>query len=236
MMDVNGNDLNDVNSFTITIDSNNMLSPCTTIFPVDGNSFKKGKYSSSQTENRSRKSFKYVPATEKFSFTAKNVDLSGLSGQLTLRITIGDSSGTANVGEKIVNGPRKSAPIKLMLGIKNMLIINSCKVTRHKDKLSLKAAIAAEHRDVNLADVNVAVILDSQTFTIPVAGFVAKKNKFVCKNANVIEGGLAAGTFDANNCSFALTIKQTILSSSSGYMNLAVKFDDFNESGVVYLP
>ena len=74
-MDVNANDLNDVNSFTITVDSNNMLSPCIKTFPVDGNSFKNGKYSYSLTESGSKKSFKYVPATGKFSFIAKNVDL-----------------------------------------------------------------------------------------------------------------------------------------------------------------
>ena len=77
-----------------------------------------------------------------------------------------------------------------------------------KDKLSIKAAIAVEDRDVNLADVNVAVTLDSQTFTIPVGGFVAKKNKFVCKNVAVNESGFATGAFDANNCSIITHYKR----------------------------
>ncbi len=236
VMDVNANNLNDVNSFTITVDSNNMRSPCTKIFPVDGNSFKKGKYSYARTENRSKKSFKYVPATGKFSFIAKNIDLSGLSCPVTMRITIGDFAGAGHAGERIVNGLRKPIPIKLMLGIKNTLRIDSCKVTKGKDKLSIKAAIAVEHADVNLADVNVAVTLDSQTFTIPTGSFIAKKTKFVCKNADVNKVGLATGTFDANNCSFTLTIKETSVTASSGYVNLGIKFADFNESGLVYLP
>jgi len=236
VMDVNANNLNAANSFTITVDSNNMLSPCTGIFPVGGNSFRKGKYNYTITENGSKKSFKYDTKTRKFSFTAKNVDLSGLSCPVTMRITIGDSAGTANAGERIVNGLHKPAPITLMLGVKNALRIDSCKVTRGKDKLSLKAAIAVKDTNVNLADVNVAVTLDSQTFTIPVGGFVASKNKFVCKNADVNEGGFATGTFDANRCSFSLTIKETSVTAQSGYVNLGIKFADFNESGLVYLP
>jgi hypothetical protein len=235
VMDVNAHNLNDVNSFTITVDSNNMLSPCTEIFPVDGNSFKKGKYSYALTESGSKKSFKYDTATGKFSFTAQNIDLSGLACPVTMRITIGDFAGAGHAGERIVNGLRKPAPITLILGVKNTLRIESCKVTPGKDKLSLKAAIAVKDTNVNLADVNVVVILDSQTFTIPVHGFVASKNKFVCKNAAVNEGGFATGTFDPNRCSFSLTIK-TNVTAQSGYVNLGIKFADFNESGLVYLP
>jgi len=235
-MDVNAHDLNDVNSFTITVDSNNMLSPCTEIFPVNGNSFKNGKYSYALTESGSKKSFKYDTATGKFSFTAQNIDLSGLACPVTMRITIGDYAGSAHAGERIVNGLHKPAPITLMLGVKNALRIDSFKVTRGKDKFSVKAAIAVKDTNVNLAETDVAVTLDSQTFTIPVGSFVASKNKFVCTNADVNEGGFAAGVFDANNCTFTLTIKQTGITSPSGYVNLGIKFADFNESGLVCLP
>ncbi|MGB7580841.1 MAG: hypothetical protein WBL85_00140, partial [Sedimentisphaerales bacterium] len=154
---------------------------------------------------------------------------------VTMRITIGDSSGAGHAGERIVNG-RKPTPIKLMLGVKNTLRIDNFKVTKGKNKLSINAAIAVEHTNVNLSDVNVTITLDSQTFTIPAGSFITKKNKFVCTNAAVNEGGFATGVFDANNCSFTLTIKQTNITSPSGYWNLAIKFADFNESGLVYLP
>jgi hypothetical protein len=234
-MDVNDNDLINANSITITVDSNDLLTLCTKTFPGNSYSFRNGTYSYAGTENRTTKSFKYAPATGKFSFTAKNVDLSGLSCPVTMRIAIGDSSGTGHAGERIVNGP-KPVPITLMPGVKNTLRIDSCKVTRGKDKLSLKAAIAVKDTNVNLADVNVVVTLDSQTFTIPVGGFVASKNKFACKNAAVSEGGFATGTFDANRCSFSLTIKETNVTAQSGYVNLGIKFADFNEYRLVYLP
>ncbi len=235
-MDVNTNDLiNDANRITITVDSNDLLALCTKTFPINGNSFRNGTYSYAGTESGTTKSFKYVPATGKFSFTTKNADLSGLYCPVTMRITIGDLSGAGHAGERIVNG-RKPVPIKLMLGIKNTLRIDNFKVTKGKNKLSVNAAIAVEHTNVNLADVNVTVMLDSQTFTIPAGSFVAKKNKFVCTNAAVNGGGSATGTFDANNCSFTLAIKQTKITSPSGYFYLAIKFADFNESELVYLP
>jgi hypothetical protein len=240
LMDVTADDLNHADSIQVSVDSNDMLTPCTKTFPVDGVSFRKGKYSYSKNEDWSKKSFKYDTKTGKFSFTAADVNLTGLMCPVTMRITIGDSAGAGQAGEAIVNGPRKPVPIKLMLGIKDTLKIDSCKVTRGKedlsDKLAVKAAIAVRDTDVNLADVNVYVTLDSQTFTIPIGGFIAKKNKFVCKNALVNEGGLAAGTYDVNNCSFTITIKQTnITAPSSGYVDLGIKFADFNESGLVYL-
>jgi hypothetical protein len=157
-----------------------------------------------------------------------------------LQIKVGDLTGTAQASEAIANG-RKPVPIKFMLRVKNALRIDSCKVKRSEedssDKLSIKAAIAVEDTDVNLADVNVAVTLDSQTFTIPAGRFIAKKNnKFVCKNADVNETGLATGVYDVNNCSFKLTIKQTSVTAQPGYRNLGIKFADFNESEIVYLP
>ena len=236
LLDVSAGDLNDANSIQITVDSNDMVTQCVKTFPVDGNSFRNGKYSYSLTENGSKKSFKYDTATGKFSFTAKNVDLSGLSGPVIMQITIGDSAGAAQAGETIVNGRRKPVPIKLMLGIKNKLRIDKCKVSRDKDKLSVKAALAVEDSDINLADVNFVVTLDSQTFTISAGSFVATNNKFICKDADVSVGGLATGTFDVNNCSFKLTIKQTSVTAPSGYQLLGINFADFNESGLVYLP
>jgi hypothetical protein len=235
LMDATADDLNNVNSIEVTVDSNNMLTKCTKTFPVDSVSFRKGKYSYSKNEDGSRKSFKYDTKTGKFVFTAGNVDLTGLSCPMILRITIGDSAGAGQAGEAIVNR-KKPVPIKLMLGIKNQLRIDSCKVARGKDKLSIKAAVAVENIDVNLADVNVAVILDSQTFTIPAGGFIAKKNKFVCKKAVVNEGGIATGTYDVNHCSFTLTIKETSITAPSGYVDVGIKFADFNESELVHLP
>ena len=48
-----------------------------------------------------------------------------------------------------------------MLGVKNTLRIDKFTVTKGKDKLSVKAAIAVKYTNVNLADVNVAATLNS---------------------------------------------------------------------------
>jgi hypothetical protein len=240
LIDITADDLNDANSIQITVDSNDMNTPCVKTFPVDGNSFRKGKYRYALTENGSRKSFKYDTKTGKFSFYAGNVDLTGLSCPVILQIAVGDSSGSAQAGETTVNR-RSPVNIKLMLGIEDALRIDRCKVRQGKDdftdKLAIKAAVAVENRDVNFVDVNVAVSLDSQTFTIPAGSFIAKSTtKFACKNAVINETGFATGSYDVNNCSFKLTIKQASITTETGYKYLGVQFADFNESRIVYLP
>jgi hypothetical protein len=124
-----------------------------------------------------------------------------------------------------------------MLGVKNALRIDSFRVTRAKDRLFVRAAVAVQNTDINLVDTNVALTLGSQTLTIPAGGFVAMKNRFVCKNADVNAIGVANGIYDVNHCSFKLTIKETSITAPSGYVDLGIKFDaDFNESELVHLP
>jgi hypothetical protein len=240
IINITADDLNDANSIGVSVDSNDLLTLCTQTFPVDGNSFRKGKYRCTVTENESKNSFNYNTETGKFSFIARKVDRSGLSCPVLLRITVGDLSGTAQANETIVNGSRKPVHMKFMRGVKNTLRIDRCKVTRGKealsDKLSIKAAIAVD-TDVNLVDVNVAVILDTQTFTIPAGEYIARNAaKFVCRNADVNETGFATGSYDVNNCSFKLNIKNTSVSSQTGYKYLGIKFADFNETRIIYLP
>ncbi|MBN2020777.1 MAG: DUF362 domain-containing protein [Sedimentisphaerales bacterium] len=240
LIDITADDLNEANSIEVSVDSNDMLTQCTTVFPVNANSFRKGIYRYVLTENESRRSFRYDTETGVFLFTAKNVDRSGLSCPLIVRMTVGDYNGAAQANETTAN-IRKPVPMKFMRGVQNSLRIDKCKVTRgsdeYTDKLSIKGALASIDADVNLADVNVGIVLDSQTFTLPAGSFIAKKPaKFACKNAAVSETGLATGSYDVNNCSFKLAIKETSVTAQSGYSYLNIKFADFNESSIVYLP
>lgn len=115
-MNATASDFNDSNdsNVIVTIDSNDMVSPCVLTFPINNKTFKKGHYRYSGTENGVKKSFKYNLKTGKFTFAASNVDLSGLGCPLTVEIKIGDYIGTTDVNEAIVNGPKKLIPINLM--------------------------------------------------------------------------------------------------------------------------
>jgi hypothetical protein len=50
-------------------------------------------------------------------FSAKKIDLTGLSCPITVRIEIGEYVAETGLDEDIVNGPKKPCPPQLMRGI-----------------------------------------------------------------------------------------------------------------------
>jgi hypothetical protein len=188
-------------------------------------------------------SFTFDTKTLKFSFTAKNVDLSGLGCPLTVEIEIGDYTGAAEVNEAIVNGSKKPIPIKLMMGVKNALRVDSDKVTRGKkkpntDQLSIKGGFAVADTGVNLVDEKFVVTMGEQTFTLPAGSFKAnkKKDKFTCSKADVTEGGITSATFNFTTCSFTITIKNITIEAGPGAANFSVEFADFSVGVQIVLP
>jgi len=113
-MDATADDFTDTN-VVVTIDSNDMASPCIITFPINNKTWKvtKGKYSYSGTESKIKKSFTYNLKTGKFSFAASKLDLCGMACPLTVQIEINSYVGTAEVNEDVANGPRKPIPAKL---------------------------------------------------------------------------------------------------------------------------
>ena len=97
------------NSIEVTIDSGDMDNPCAQSFPINGTTFKKGQYKCSITEGSLKTSFTFNTKTGKFSFTAENVDLSGLGYPLTIGIEIGDYYAETEVNEA-AHGPKKQIP------------------------------------------------------------------------------------------------------------------------------
>jgi len=232
-------DFNDANVIEITINSNDIVSPCDLTFPIDANTFKKGKYNYSKTANGVKKSFTYDLKTRKFAFSASNVDLSGLGCPVTIEIEVGDYYKTAEIDEVIVNGPRVPIPILLMMGVKDVLRVDKCQVKHGKDpdtdQLSVKGAFAVRDMDVNMVEEEFVASLDAQTFTLPAGSFKAGKGKFTCSKAQ-ITGCTADATFNFNLCSFILTIKNTNIPVISGDVDFGAAFADFNEVDRVTFP
>jgi hypothetical protein len=232
-MNATADDLADADNIQVTVDSVDMVNPCIKTFPIDiTKTFKKGKFKCSKTENSSKTSFTFDTKTSKFSFTAKNVDLSGLSCPLTVRIEIGGYNADTEVNEAVVNGEKKPIPIKLMMGVKNALRVDSCKVKHGKkpntDQLTAKGGFAVDDINVNLVNEEFVVTLDTQTFTLPAGSFKAGKGKFTCSKANVTEGGIAAATFNFTTCSFTITIKNTTIGADADGADFGLAFNDFN--------
>jgi hypothetical protein len=239
-MSATADDFNDANYIQVTIDSNDMVNPLIRTFPINDTTFKKGKYRYSGTETGVRKSFKYDVKTQRFTFSAYNVNLSGLECPFTIEIKIGDYTGAAEANEAIVNGPRRPIPIKLMMGVKNSLRVDRYKVKRGKkpntDQLLVKGGFAVEDPNVNLAAVDFVVGLAGQTFTIPAGSFTAKKGVFTCKNIKLSGGEIANAGLNLNTCVFTMTIKNTKITAGSGAANFSVEFADFDESVPIVLP
>jgi hypothetical protein len=246
-MDATANDFNDVNSFGVVIDSNDIVLPCDQNFPISSNTFKikNGTYSYSGTENKLRKSFTYNVKTHKFAFSANNVDLSGLGCPLTAELGIGDYNAIGDSNEVIVNGPMVPIPILLMMGVKNVLRVDKCTVKQndkksHSDQLSVKGAFAVEDTNANMTDrtsKNLVVTLDTQQFTIPKSNLKHSKVSFSCSRAKTTDpNATVAATFNFNSCAFTLTIKDVNIPVISGDANFSVSFADFNEVDLVTLP
>ena len=243
-MGASDDDFSDPNSpiVKVTVDSKYLVNPCVHTFPVDANTFKKGKYNYSKTIGGVKKSFTYDTKTHKFSFSAGNIDLSGFDCPATLLIEVGDYFGPVQMNETLVNG-KMPVPIQLMTEVRNVLRVDKCTVKQNNkkansDQLSVSGAFAVEDPNVSMADrisAGLLITLDTQTFTIP-AGLKAGTGKFSCTKANVTEGGIAAATFDFNKCSFTLIIKNTNIPTGLGDVDFGVSFAGFNESDEVALP
>ncbi len=220
-------------SVVVTISSADMVSPCVQTFPIDGATFKAGKYKGTRNENPLKTSFAFDTVTSKFSFTAKNVNLKGLSCPVHIEIKIGDYTGAADIDETIVNSPNKPIPIKLLMGVKDSLRVDKIGVKRstkpNSDQLTVKGGFAVADTAVNMVSVPFSVTLGSQTFTMPANSFKVGKNKFTCSKIVLSDGSVAAASFNLKTCAFSLTIKNTGITAGAGNVGLRLTFAGFNE-------
>jgi hypothetical protein len=222
-------------------------------FPVDANTWKRGIYKCSTTENASKTSFTVNTKTSKYSFSSKNLDLSGLSCPLTVRIKIGDYTFRAVADESVVNGLRKPIPLDLLMGVKNVLRVeqpyDKFELKRGKDpnkntdRLSVKGGFAVEKpQDVNMAAGPLDVNLAGQTFTIPAGKFKPNKNndRFTCSNVLLYDDpnliGIASADFNFRTCTFSLSIKNAKITAGAGPADLRLQFPGFDEKSQILLP
>jgi hypothetical protein len=107
----------------VTIDAYGISDNETTTFrfPIEEDNLKKGKYKSTKIKRADKSdpktSFKINTNKGKMKFSAKNVDLTGLSCPITVTIQIGDYVAEIVLDEDIVNGPKKVCPPELMVGM-----------------------------------------------------------------------------------------------------------------------
>jgi hypothetical protein len=243
--DVDFNDANTNSTIKVTVYSDYLVLPCDYNFPIDGNTFKKGKYNYSKTINGVKKSFTYDVKTCKFAFAASDVNLLGFYCPATAKIDINDCNRISPLDETLVNGQRVPIPIKLMNGVKNVLRVDKCTVKQNdkkvnSDQLTASGAFAVENPDPNMANwisEGLVITLGSQQFDIHKASLKAGKGTFSCSKAKTTDpNATAAATFNFNSYAFTLTIKDANIPPVSGTVDFGAAFADFNEVEQVTLP
>jgi hypothetical protein len=231
----------------VTLDSNDMSEPCDITFPIDNKGFlNNGKFTYSGTENGVKKSFKLDLKTHKFSFSAKNIDLSGLSCPFHIKIDINDYNTEADLDETIVNGPKKPIPINLLMGVKDSLRVDKIRVKygprKGTDQLSIKGGFAVQKGYVKMNEVDCAFSFPRQTFSLPAGSLKSKGDyRFICSNIKLMDGidliGIVSADFNFKTCTFTLTIRNASIAANPGdEVEFAVESDYFNAGAEVVMP
>jgi hypothetical protein len=188
-------------------------------------------------------SFAFDTKKTTFSFSASNVDLTGLSCPVGIEIKVWNWTGTADVYEAVVNG-KKPIPINLLMGVEDSLRVDGKPKFTKKSGVITQVAVSGGFSVENLNDANMAthsfsVTVGSQTFTIPEGNFKAGKNKFTCSKVKLYDSstliGIVSATFDFNKCTFTLTIKNTKI-TASGKTVFGIDFASFSGRDAVTLP
>jgi hypothetical protein len=176
----------------------------------------------------------------KFTFQAKKVDLTCLKCPFDLEIQISDYWGKGTADESIVNGKR-FIPIQLMSGWEDDLQVHAIKVKAGKkpstDALTVKGGIAFGNMPNSISS-NVVLKVGNQTFTIPAGSFNLSGNsglKYVCKNAQVLEGGIANATFDFSKCTFVISVKNTTINTKYDQVEMNLTLGSYSEEVKVVL-
>jgi hypothetical protein len=204
------NNSSDANFVRVTISAADM-DPCVFTFPVNSNTFKKGKFKSAITSKPLKMSFAFDTKKTTFSFSASNVDLTGLSCPVGIEIKVGGRTGTVDVNEAIVNGPKKLISYQLMMGAENSLMADKVSFKRSTKPDANSLTISGRFTTTDGADLSnpMVITVGSQKFTIPGNLFLSKNGVVSCKAAAANEGPLVRVTakLDYVKCTFAISIK-----------------------------
>ncbi len=228
-------DINEANFIRLTIDSNYINLPKVITLPISNRDYiKTGKFSYSGTDsNDIKSSFKLDLNTHKFSLSARNLDLSGLSCPINVRINTSNFDANICVDETIANG-KKPVPINLLTGIKNSIRVDNLKLKQgDTGSFTVKGGFSVYDADVNIAS-EALFVKFGLPYTIPAYNIKVNKSntKFTFSKVKLYDGlnlvGIASGYFDLKKCTFFINMKN--IGSYPGYNELFILgFKDFNE-------
>jgi hypothetical protein len=192
----------------VTIDSKSMVTPLGSTFPIDEVSFKKGKYNYARKENASQSCFKFDAKNGKMTFSAKNVDLTGLACPMIVTVTIGAYSAEIELDETIVNGSKKPCPPELMMGVVDSITVDKTSVkfgkTTGTDAFTVTGTFTLAG-DMN-KEQSLVVTLGDQVFTVQGDELMSRGTSESCNKAFCSEGGILKAKLDFAKCTYTLTV------------------------------
>jgi N-acetylneuraminic acid mutarotase len=188
-------------------------------FPINADTYIDGKYKTPKVKSADKSdpvlSFSYDSAKSTMTFSAKNVDLTGLRCPITLTIQIGDYFVEEQLDEDIVNGPKKPCPLPLMMGVWDSLDVSKFKAKKGKsdesDSFSISGSFTVDGPFDTIQQVDIT--LGSDTFSVPGSEFVLKKDAYSCKKVD-IWNGIVTAKFDTVKCTYSIKVKKTTLNGS----------------------
>lgn len=176
-----------------------------------------------------------------YKIIARKVDLTGLESPLVVELAFGDFDDSAQVGESIINGPRRDLPLCLLSGIKNVIRIDRVKARPDQVKLN-KGWVAALNPNLDLSAVDVTVAWDLFEETISAGGFTNKGNgKFLYTKPRGSSDDLKITRMqvDLNKCTLKLQIRNaenlTFAGSALFSVEAGTNGEDFTADVVVDL-
>ena len=215
---IDANNSPDANFVKVTISDANAeyMDPCVFTFPVTSKTFKKGKFKSDITSKPLKASFAFDTKKTKFSFSASNVDLTGLSCPVVIEIKIGVQTGTVDVNETIVNGPKKLIPYQLLMSAKNSLVADKVSFKRSTKPDANSLTVSGRFTTTDGPDLSNSMVITvgSQTFTVPGNQFLSKNGVVSCKAAVSNEGPLVTAKLDYIKCIYAISVNNASILQS----------------------
>ncbi len=224
----------------VTIDSDG-IKPHAFRFTVNAATWKNGKFKSSITGRNgiTESLFTFDSRSLKFTFAAKNADLSGLYSPLNIRVDIGNYGSQAQLDETIINGASNPIPINLAMGVKNSLRVDSVQVKQDNpyNQLIINGGFSVENPNVDMSNSDFFITLGPRTFMIPAYNFKLSQGAYSCSNVKLFDGGDIFAVFDFNKGAFTLTLTHPSVQNYAGLVNFAINFADFSEAAdIVVVP
>ncbi len=216
LLDATEADFSQADTITISFDSDGMPEPLVCVFPIDDTSLKKGKYNYTHKENASQTQFKYDTKKGACLFSAKNIDLTGLSCPMAVEIQIGSYVAQAQLDENLVNGPKKPCPMQLLMGVTDSLSIDKYDVRLGSKpgsdamKVAGSFTMAGEYDTAN----PLRISWGDETLTIPGQEFVSKNAAQTCSRAPSEEGPLVSAKFDFDKCQYEISVENMVIQQS----------------------